>query len=82
MMLDKPNFYIIDKDVLMYSGIFITKKVPTINWDIITNALNSEEFIQLIKLTSKNLSGGYKTITTKQIKDFTVTINDNNKLFN
>lgn len=82
IMLDKPNFYIIDKDVLMYSGIFITKKVPTINWDIITNALNSEEFIQLIKLTSKNLSGGYKTITTKQIKDFTVTINDNNKLFN
>ena len=22
IMLDKPNFYIIDKDVLMYSGIF------------------------------------------------------------
>ena len=57
-------------DVMCYSGIFISKKDPHTNWDILLTVLNSEKFKRYITITGKNFSGGYKSITSKQIKQF------------
>lgn len=67
---EKVNFYKIPADILMYSGIFITKKDPITDWDILEKVLSSDEFYQFIKITSKDFSGGYKLLNTKQIKNF------------
>jgi adenine-specific DNA-methyltransferase len=66
----KINFYKLKEDIFIYSGIFITKKKKGINWDIITNILGSEHFYRYIKITGKDFSGGYKSITSKQIKNY------------
>lgn len=81
LMNGKIKFYKVNSDVLMYSGIFITKKNPLTDWNIIENMLTSEEFYQFIRITGKDFSGGYKSITSKQIKNFKVDFNNNNKLF-
>jgi len=65
----------------MYSGLFIIKKNPSINWNIIERVLSSEEFYQFIRITGKDFSGGYKSITSKQIKNYKVAYEINNKLF-
>lgn len=64
------DFYKVGKEILMYSGIFITKKNINFDWEIIENILNSEDFYKYIRITGKDFSGGYKSITTKQIKEF------------
>jgi adenine-specific DNA-methyltransferase len=69
---DGIEFYKLPKDVLMYSGLFIIKKNPHSEWRIIENTLQSEEFYKYIRLTSKDFSGGYKSITSKQIKEFKI----------
>lgn len=66
----KIHFYKVDKDVFVYSGIFIIKKNDKINWDIIENILNSEDFYRYIQITGKDFSGGYKSITSNQIKNY------------
>ncbi len=43
--------------------------------------LSSEEFYQFIRITGKDFSGGYKSITSKQIKNYKVYNKNNNKLF-
>ena len=75
------KYYKVSSDVLMYSGIFITKKQPFIDWRIIENMLSSDEFYQFIRITGKDFSGGYKSITSKQIKNFKVHFENNNKMF-
>ncbi len=77
----KISYYKVPADVLMYSGIFIIKKNQTTNWEIIENMLSSEEFYQFIRITGKDFSGGYKSITSKQIKNYKVYNKNNNKLF-
>jgi len=77
LIKDKVNFYFLEKDVYVYSGIFIIKKKSEYNWDIIKNILNSEEFKKYIIIKGKDLSGGYKSITTKLIKDFPIKIKVN-----
>ncbi len=69
---DRITFYKVPEDVLMYSGIFITKNNSFSDWEIIEDTLNSEEFFKYIRLTGKDFSGGYKSITSKQIKDFRI----------
>jgi adenine-specific DNA-methyltransferase len=78
---EKIIFHRVNADVLMYSGIFITKKTLSADWSIIENMLSSEGFYQFIRLTGKDFSGGYKSITSKQIKNFQVYLENNNKLF-
>lgn len=72
LMFDKIDFYRLPKDVLIYSGIFIIQKTPHSDWNIIEETLKSEEFFRYIRLTGKDFSGGYKSITSKQIKNFKI----------
>jgi len=69
------HFYKADKNTFVYSGIFITKKKKETSWDIITNILNSDDFYKYIQITGKDFSGGYKSITTNQIKNYPTTEN-------
>jgi adenine-specific DNA-methyltransferase len=77
----KIQFHRLSKDVLMYSGIFITKKNPLTDWKIIEKVLSSEEFYQFIRITGKDFSGGYKSITSKQIKTYKIFCENSYKLF-
>lgn len=54
-------------DTYVYSGIFITGD----NLQEVQRAIESEDFFKYVCLTGKDMSGGYKTITTKMIKNFT-----------
>lgn len=63
-------FFRLPKEILVYSGIFITKKNQDIDWEIVENILSSDEFLQYVRLTGKDMSGGYKSLSSKQIKSF------------
>ncbi len=69
------EYYKIPDDVLMYSGLFIVKNKSYSDWSIIEDTLKSEDFYKYIRLTGKDFSGGYKSITSKQIKEFKIEIN-------
>ena len=75
------DFYRVPEDVLMYSGLFIVKNKPFSDWSMIENTLKSEEFYRYIRLTGKDFSGGYKSITSKQIKEFRIKIPNPEILF-
>ena len=66
------DFYKVSDEVLMYSGLFIIKNKPYSDWSIIEETLKSEEFYKYIRLTGKDFSGGYKSVTSKQIKEFKI----------
>ena len=68
----KINFYKVSEEVLMYSGLFIIKNKSYSEWSIIEETLKSQEFYKYIRLTGKDFSGGYKSITSKQIKEFKI----------
>jgi adenine-specific DNA-methyltransferase len=72
LMKDKVNFHLLDENVYVYSGIFITKKNPEYIWDMIINILNSDDFKKYISIKGKDFASGYKSITTKLIKDFPI----------
>jgi len=69
---DSILFYKIPSDVMVYSGIYITKREEMVEWNDIIDVLKSDNFKRFIKITGKNFSGGYKSITTTQIKDFNI----------
>lgn len=75
------DFYKVPKDVMMYSGLFIIKNKEFSDWTLIENTLKSDEFYKYIRLTGKDFSGGYKSITSKQIKEFKVKAHNPQKLF-
>jgi adenine-specific DNA-methyltransferase len=77
----KIDFYKIPKEVLMYSGLFIIKNKPFSDWKIIEDTLSSDEFYKYIRLTGKDFSGGYKSVTSKQIKEFKIKANNPESLF-
>lgn len=81
LMKDKINFYRVPASVLMYSGIFVTKKNPTTDWNILENLLSSEVFHKYISITGKDFSSGYKSITSKQIKNFKIHYKYKNSIF-
>lgn len=66
------NYHKLSENVFVYSGIFITKKNNQSDWDIIENVLKSEEFYKYIRITGKDFSGGYKSISTKQLKEYKI----------
>ncbi len=72
LMNGNIDFYRVSKDVMMYSGLFIIKNKPFSDWKIIEDTLSSDEFYRYIRLTGKDFSGGYKSITSKQIKEFKI----------
>jgi adenine-specific DNA-methyltransferase len=63
-------FHRLPNDVFVYSGIFIVKKKKETSWDIIENILSSKDFYRYIQITGKDFSGGYKSVTSKQIKNY------------
>lgn len=69
---EQIRFFRLPKDVLVYSGIFITKKSQDIDWGIAENTLGSDEFLHYVHLTGKDMSGGYKSLSSKQIKSFCI----------
>jgi adenine-specific DNA-methyltransferase len=69
---DRVLFYKLPCDVMVYSGVFITKKTDDVSWDLIENVLKSEDFLRYVKITGKDFSGNYKSISTKQIKNYKI----------
>lgn len=66
LIKDKIDYYNVSEDVLVYSGLFIVNKTDLKIDDI----LKTDSFLKYIILTGKDFSGGYKSITPKQIKSF------------
>lgn len=66
------KFYRLPADVFVYSGLYIIKNKPHSEWSLIEQVLSSEEFYRYIRITGKDFSGGYKSITSKQIKEFRI----------
>jgi adenine-specific DNA-methyltransferase len=75
------DYYKVPEDVLMYSGLFIIKNKEYSDWSIIENTLKSEAFYKYIRLTGKDFSGGYKSVTSKQIKEFKIKAYNPQSLF-
>jgi len=75
------DFYHLPKDVMVYSGIFIIKNNPSSQWSMVEEVLASEDFYRYIRITGKDFSGGYKSISTKQIKEYRVNFNNSYTLF-
>ena len=75
------DYYKVPADVLMYSGLFIIKNKHYSDWNIIENTLESDDFYKYIRLTGKDFSGGYKSITSKQIKEFKINAHNPESLF-
>jgi len=72
LMKNGIKYYFLDKNTFVYSGIFIIKKKKEYDWKIIESILSSEEFKRYIRITGKDFSGGYKSITSKQIKYYPI----------
>jgi adenine-specific DNA-methyltransferase len=64
------HFHKLPDDVFVYSGLFIIKKKQETSWEIIENILSSKDFYRYIQITGKDFSGGYKSVTSKQIKNY------------
>ena len=71
----KIHFYKLPEDVFVYSGLFIIKKKKEKNWKIIEDILSSDDFYRYIQITGKDFSGGYKSVTSKQIKNYPTNYN-------
>ena len=56
--------------VATVDGIFISTKKSREEINQLKATLESPEFTRYIRITGKDFSGGYKSITTKQIKNF------------
>lgn len=65
-------FHKLPKDIFVYSGIFITQKNDFSDWAIMEETLASDDFYRYIRITGKDFSGGYKSISTKQIKEYRI----------
>ncbi|MFM2266817.1 MAG: hypothetical protein RL757_258 [Bacteroidota bacterium] len=81
LMNGSIDYYKVPSDVLMYSGLFIIKNKQYSDWRIVEEMLESEEFYKYIRLTGKDFSGGYKSITSKQIKEFKIKAHNPESLF-
>lgn len=75
------NYHKLSEDIFVYSGIFITQKKDLADWSLIENVLKSEEFFKYIRLTGKHFSGGYKSISTKQLKEYKIDYKNSLTLF-
>ena len=76
LVKDQIEFHKIPGDVLVYSGLYIIKSRKDVSWSVIENVLNSPDFNKYIQITGKDFSGGYKSITSKQIKEYKITLDN------
>lgn len=70
---NKPKIepFILDKDVVVYSGRYITAETKE-ELQKAYNIFKSEEFARYCALVGKNKSGGYVEVSTKAVKEFGV----------
>lgn len=66
------QFFRLPEHILVYSGIFMTRKSPDVDWQIAEQALSSSDFFRYVRLMGKDMSGGYKSLSSKTIKTFSV----------
>jgi len=70
---DKINVFKIDKKTMVYSGIYLfLEKNHKYDLDHFVKILKSEKFLKYARMVGKDMSGGYKTLNTKTIKDFSI----------
>ena len=55
-----------EKETVVYSGIFITGE----NLNEIKEILSSENFVKYVEIYGKDMQNGYKSLTTKIIKNY------------
>lgn len=64
------NAYIIDKHVMVYSGLFITESDDDYTLERLQDTIQSEDFHDYCMLTGASMSGGYRRIGSKEIRRF------------
>jgi len=80
---DKIKLYSLPADVFVYSGIFITKRNSNSSFTELVDKIQSIDFYTYAHSSSKDFSGGYKLLSTKQLKGFPLKKkNDRIDLFN
>ncbi|MDO4696816.1 MAG: Eco57I restriction-modification methylase domain-containing protein [Neisseria sp.] len=81
MINDSINFFRLPKEILVYSGIFLSAKYDEHDLSLAEQILKSPEFFRYTRLTGKDFSGGYKSLSTKQIKEYPISIPKPHSLF-
>lgn len=64
--------HILDEDIIVYSGIYMVQRAKEYSLEMLCGIISSEDFMKYIKLTGKDLAGGYVYFGTKQIQEFGV----------
>ena len=72
LVYDQIRFFRLPEKVCVYSGILIAAKSEHSDWQLLADTLSSPEFFHYVRLTGKDFSGGYKSVSTKQIKEFPI----------
>lgn len=67
---DKIKSYIVKKDCLVYSSIWITNKENKTDFKNVINVLSSNDFFAYALNNSKDLANDYKNLNTKTIKNY------------
>lgn len=67
--IDQMKIYELDEDVVVYSGIYITAQDQS-HLEKVKHILETDEFCRYSKIVGKNMSGGYKNISTNHIKNY------------
>lgn len=81
MVGQEVNCFRLPEDVLVYSGMFLSAKRHHNDLKIAEDVLRSEAFLRYARLTGKDFSGGYKSLTPKQIKEFRFYSSESSELF-
>lgn len=66
----KINVVYLDKDVMVYSGIFITSE--SVSLENLKRHLTEIDFYRYARIMGKDMQGGYKSINTKIIKEYSI----------
>ncbi|RXJ69301.1 hypothetical protein CRV08_04640 [Halarcobacter ebronensis] len=77
---DKIEVYEVDSETVVYSGIYITCQNET-HLEKVKEILESEEFYTYAKIVGKNMSGGYKNISSTNIKKYGISQFKGTELF-
>lgn len=69
-MVETPKFFLIsDPEVVVYSGYFILSKFPL---ESVMDVLASEEMVEWVSATGRDLRGGWKSMSKKILEGFPV----------
>lgn len=68
---DKLVWTMLSEPCFVYSGLYIIlreEEEQEDNWDLVEGALESFSFVEYLHHVGKNMQGGYKSVTSKQIE--------------